>query len=125
MSDPREFDRNPNLPRDGYVDSSADAGAGSSGWIIAGVVAVVLLGLAAYSYRDTEIASSSSTPPTTMGQGTRAPVPSTPPATPVAPAPAPKADPAPLRRRSSRSSSANRFSMLAARSSADCPGGPF
>jgi hypothetical protein len=88
MSDPREFDRNPNLPRDGY----ADAGAGSSGWIIAGVVAVVLLGLAAYSYRDTETASSS-TPPTTMGQSTRAPVPSTPPATPVAPSP--KADPAP------------------------------
>ncbi len=93
MSDPREFDRNPNMPREGYVDRSADAGAGSSGWIIAGVVAVVLLGLAAYSYRDTERASSSSTPPTTMGQSTRAPVPDTPPATPVAPAP--KATPAP------------------------------
>jgi hypothetical protein len=92
MSDPREFDRNPNLPRDGYVDRPAGAMEGSSGWIIAGVVAVVLLGLAAYSYRDTEIASST-TPPTTMGQGTRAPVPSTPPATPVAPAP--KVDPAP------------------------------
>jgi hypothetical protein len=84
MSDPREFDRNPNLPRDGYVDRR---GEGSSGWIIAGVVAVVLLGLAAYSYRDTQITSSSSTPPSTMGQNTRAPVPSTPPATPVAPAP--------------------------------------
>jgi hypothetical protein len=90
MSDPREFDRNPNLPRDAYVDRSD--GAGSSGWIIAGVVAVVLLGLAAYSYRDTEIASST-TPPSTMGQSTRAPVPNTLPATPVAPAP--KADPAP------------------------------
>ena len=54
MSDPREFDRNPNLPRDGYVDRSAGAPGGSSGWIIAGVVAVVLLGLAAYSYRDTQ-----------------------------------------------------------------------
>jgi hypothetical protein len=84
MSDPREFDRNPNLPRDGYVNGR---GEGSSGWIIAGVVAVVLLGLAAYSYRDAQITSSSSTPPTTMGQSTRAPVPNTPPATPVAPAP--------------------------------------
>jgi hypothetical protein len=100
MSDPREFDRNPNMSRDGYVDRSVDRsdGAGSGGWIIAGVVAVVLLGLAAYSYRDTETASSSA-PPTTMGQSTRAPVPNTPPATPVAPAPksdpAPKADTAP------------------------------
>jgi hypothetical protein len=85
MSDPREFDRNPNLPRDAYVDTRA--GKGSAGWIIAGVVAVVLLGLAAYSYRDTQITSSSGTPPSTMGQSTRAPVPYTPPATPVAPAP--------------------------------------
>jgi hypothetical protein len=87
MSDPNQFDRSSNLPRDAYVDRRA--GEGSSGWIIAGVVAVVLLGLAAYSYRDTQITSSSGTPPSTMGQSTPAPgpVPKTPPATPVAPAP--------------------------------------
>ena len=53
----------------------------SSGWIIAGVVAVVLLGLAAYSYRDTESDFSVEHARDDLGQGMRAPVPSTPPAT--------------------------------------------
>jgi hypothetical protein len=87
MSDPREFERDPNLPRNRYVESSQST---SSGWIIAAVVAVALLGLAAYSYRDgTEV--SSNPPETTAGQGTRAPVPSASPAAPVAPAPRPQA----------------------------------
>jgi hypothetical protein len=84
MSDPRDFDRNPNLPPNGYV--GRQSGDNSSAWIIAAVVAVVLLGLAAYSYRDTQIASSSDAPATTSGQSMRAPVPKTLPATPVAPA---------------------------------------
>ncbi|HEY4405040.1 MAG TPA: hypothetical protein VGN55_10320 [Xanthobacteraceae bacterium] len=86
MSDPREFERDPNLSRNAYVGRQSD-GEGSSGWIIAGVVAVVLLGLAAYSYRDTQVISATNPPATTSGQNMRAPVPNTPPATPVAPAP--------------------------------------
>jgi len=81
MSDPREFERDPTLSRNRYVDSQASR---SSGWIIAAVIAVVLVGLAAYSYRDTQVTSNA--PETTSGQTMRAPVPSTPPATPVAPA---------------------------------------
>jgi hypothetical protein len=90
VSDPREFERDPNLSRTGYVGRQSDAGDSSSGWIIAGVVAVVLLGLAAYSYRDTQVISATNPPATTSGQSMRAPVPSTPPATPVAPAPRPE-----------------------------------
>ena len=84
MSDPREFERDPNLPRNRYVESSEGT---SSGWIIAAVVAIALLGLAAYSYRGAEVSSSGTAPETTTGQNTRAPVPTTPPAAPVAPAP--------------------------------------
>jgi hypothetical protein len=90
MSDPRDFERNPTPPdfeRDlapnRYLGRDSSVG-GSSGWIIAVVIAVVLVGVAAYSYRDTQV--SSNTPETTSGQSTRAPVPSTPPAAPVAPA---------------------------------------
>jgi hypothetical protein len=83
MSDPREFERDQNLSRDSYVGRQSGVSE-SSGWIIAGVIAVVLLGLAAFSYRDAQMTSSGA-PETTSGQGTRAPVPSTPPATPVAP----------------------------------------
>jgi hypothetical protein len=91
MSDPRprEFERDPNLqpdpnlPRNRYVESSGSNGAG---WLIAAVIAVALLGFAAYSFRGTEV-SSLSQPDTTAGQGMRAPVPTTPPAAPVAPAP--------------------------------------
>jgi hypothetical protein len=90
MSDPRprEFERDPNLqrdpnlPRNRYVESSGSNGAG---WLIAAVIAVALLGFAAYSFRGTEV-SSLSQPDTTAGQGMRAPVPTTPPAAPVAPA---------------------------------------
>jgi hypothetical protein len=81
LAGPRDFERDPNLARERYVEQQS-AGA-SSGWIVAAVIAVVLLGLAAYSYRGTQV--SSTTPETTTGQSTRAPVPSTPPASPMAP----------------------------------------
>jgi hypothetical protein len=86
MSDPREFDRDPNLSRNRYAGSRS---SDSSGWIVAGVIVVILLGVAAYSYRGAQM-TSSSPPATTSGQSTRAPVPSTPPATPVAPAQPPQ-----------------------------------
>jgi hypothetical protein len=90
MSDPREFERDPDLSRGRNIGRQSGTSDGS-GWIIAGVIVVVLLGVAAYSYHDTQV-SSSSAPETTMGQGTRAPVPRTSPNTaPTAPAaPAPK-----------------------------------
>jgi hypothetical protein len=85
MSDPREFERDPNLSGNRYV-SRQSSRAESSAWIIAGVIVVILLGLAAYSYTGggTQV-SSSGTPETTSGQSTRAPVPNTPPAVPVVP----------------------------------------
>jgi hypothetical protein len=82
MSDPREFERDPNLSGR-YV--SRDSRPNSTGWIIVAVVAVALLGFVAYSHRGTEV-TSANPPETTSGQGMRAPVPNTPPATPVAPA---------------------------------------
>jgi hypothetical protein len=90
MSDPREFERDPDLSRSRNIGRQSGTGDGS-GWIIAGVIVVVLLGVAAYSYHDTQV-SSSSAPETTMGQGTRAPAPNSAPNTPSkAPAaPAPK-----------------------------------
>jgi hypothetical protein len=84
MSDPREIERDPNLPRNRYVGRNDN-----SGWIIAGVIVVILLGVAAFSYRGEQM-TSSSPPATTSGQSTRAPVPTTPPATPVAPAQPPQ-----------------------------------
>jgi len=84
MSDPRDFERDPNMSRNRYVGRQSGAGD-NSGWIIAVVIAAVLLGLAAYSYRGKEMTSANA-PETTSGQSTRAPVPNTPPATPVAPA---------------------------------------
>jgi hypothetical protein len=86
MSDSREFERDPNLPRNRYLDSPS-GGNSSSGWIVAGVVAVILLGLVAYGYRGTQ---TTSTPPATVGESTRAPVPTTPLTTPVAPTPQPQ-----------------------------------
>jgi hypothetical protein len=80
MSDPREFERDPNLSGR-YVSSRPN----NTGWIIVAVVAVALLGFVAYSHRGTEV-TSANPPETTSGQGMRAPVPNTPPATPVAPA---------------------------------------
>jgi hypothetical protein len=82
MSDPREFERDPHLSGR-YV--GRDRTRSTAGWIIAAVVAVALLGLVAYGYRGTEV-TSANPPGTTTGQGMRAPVPNTPPATPVAPA---------------------------------------
>jgi hypothetical protein len=84
MSDPRDFERDPNLSRNRYVGRQSGA-ADNSGWIIAVVIAAVLLGLAAYSYRGKQMTSANA-PGTTSGQSTPAPVPKTPPATPVAPA---------------------------------------
>jgi hypothetical protein len=86
MSDPRDFERNPNVAPNHEVGRESSEGI-SSGWIVALVIAVVLVGVAAYSYHDTQV--SSNAPETTSGQGTRAPVPSTPPAAPVTPAPRP------------------------------------
>jgi hypothetical protein len=85
MSDPREFERDPGLSRNRYVGRQSSVGE-SSAWIIAGVIVVILLGLAAYSYNGGKQMTSSGTPETTSGQSTRAPIPSTPPAVPVVPA---------------------------------------
>jgi len=87
MSDPREFERDPNLSGNRYVGRQS-GGHESSAWIVAGVIVVILLGLAAYRYSGggTQV-SSSGTSETTSGQSTRAPAPNTPPAAPVAPAP--------------------------------------
>jgi hypothetical protein len=86
MSDPRDFDRDPNLSRNNYVGRQS---GDSSAWIVGGAIALILLGLAAYSYRSTEMTSSTA-PATTSGQNTRAPVPTTPLTAPVAPAPQPQ-----------------------------------
>ena len=82
MSDPREFERDPNLSAR-YVGRTGTTN--NSGWIIAVIIAVALLGLAAYSYRGRQV-TAANPPETTSGQGMRAPVPNTPPTTPVAPA---------------------------------------
>jgi hypothetical protein len=87
MSDPRDFERDPGLSGNRDLGRQPGGGDSSSGWIIAAVIAVALLGLAAYSYRDTQDVAATNTPATTTGQSTRAPVPTTPPAAPVAPAP--------------------------------------
>jgi cytoskeletal protein RodZ len=79
MSDRREIERDPNLSRNRYVGRNDN-----SGWIVAGVIVVILLGVAAFSYRGVQM-TSSSPPATTSGQSTRAPVPTTLPTTPVAP----------------------------------------
>jgi hypothetical protein len=83
MSDPRDFEGDPNLARGRYIERQS---SGSSGWIIAAVIVVIVLGLAACSYRGSPEVSSGS-PETTSGQSTHAPVPDTPPSAPVAPAP--------------------------------------
>ena len=85
MSDPREFERDPNQSGNRYVGRQS-GGSVSSAWIIAGVIVVILLGLAAFSYKDGAQMTSSGPPETTSGQGTRAPAPNTPPAVPVVPA---------------------------------------
>lgn len=85
MSDPRDLEGDPNLPRSRDVGrQSTTQGAG---WIIAAVVAAIVLGMAAYSIRGGRI-SASNEPATTSGQSTRAPVPVNPPP-PVTQAPAP------------------------------------
>jgi hypothetical protein len=91
MSDPREFERDPSQSGNRYLGRQS-GGRDSSAWIISAVIVMILLGLAAYSYREsgTQV-TTSGTPGTTSGQSNsgqsgRAPVPSTPPAAPVAPA---------------------------------------
>jgi hypothetical protein len=91
MSDPREFDRDPNLSRNAYLGRQS---GDSSAWIVGAVIVLILLGLAAYSYRSTEMTSSNA-PATTSGQNMRAPVPTAPLTAPVAPAPRPQT-PAPV-----------------------------
>jgi hypothetical protein len=91
MSDPREFDRDPNLSRNAYLGRQS---GDSSAWIVGAVIVLILLGLAAYSYRSSEMTSSTA-PATTSGQNMRAPVPTAPLTAPVAPAPRPQA-PAPV-----------------------------
>lgn len=86
MSDPRDYEHEPNLAGNRYLGRESSDRA-SPGWLIAAVIAVILVGVAAYGFRDTRMSSNS--PETTSGQSTRAPVPSTPPAAPVAPAPRP------------------------------------
>jgi hypothetical protein len=84
MSDPRDFERDPNLSGNRYVGRQSGSSE-SSAWIIAGVIVVVLLGLAAYSYNGGSQMTSAGKPETTSGQSTRSPVPNTPPAAPVVP----------------------------------------
>jgi hypothetical protein len=85
MSDPREFERDPNLSGNRYVGRQSGSSE-SSAWIVGGVIVAILLGLAAYSLNGGTQMTSSGTPETTSGQSTRAPVPNTPPAAPVVPA---------------------------------------
>jgi hypothetical protein len=95
MSDPRDFERDPSLSGKRYVGKQS-TGAESSAWIIAGVIVVILLGLAAFSYKGGTQMTSSGTPGTTSGQSTRTSAPATPPG---APATAPAAPAAPAQPR--------------------------
>jgi len=86
MSDPRDFEGDPNLSRNRYVGrQSTSQGAG---WIIAAVIAAIVLGVAAYSMRNSGQRSAANAPESTSGQSTPAPVPSNPPP-PAMQAPAP------------------------------------
>ena len=93
MSDPRQFERDPNLCRDPYGNRPSGM-TDYSGWIVGGIIGIILLGLIAYSVQRTD-ETASNTPPTTSGQTTRAPEPAAPPSTtipitpPVTPTPAP------------------------------------
>jgi len=75
-----------NWPQRRYVGrQNTSQGAG---WIIAAVIAAIVLGVAAYSMRSGGQMSAANKPETTSGQGTPAPVPSNPPP-PATQAPAP------------------------------------
>jgi hypothetical protein len=101
MSDPRferepnRYPNDPNLPPNQYVNDpnrrptpfanrESTAGPGSL-WIGMIIALVVVAAIAAYSYRGNMTASNTPATTTTSGQATRTPVPTTPPATPVAP----------------------------------------
>ena len=77
MSDPRS-DRDPNFRDDRRYETASDSG--STLWISLIVAVVVILGIAAYTYRDRLTASNSGNS-TTTGQSMRPQSP----ATPVAP----------------------------------------
>ena len=72
MSDPRDFEGDPNLSRNRYVGRQSQG----AGWIIAAVIAAIVLGVAAYSMRSGGQMSAANKPETTSGQSTPAPVPS-------------------------------------------------
>jgi hypothetical protein len=82
MSDPR-YDRDPNRRPTPYANRESTAGAGSI-WVAAIVAILVIAGIAAYSYKNSQTASNPSA--TTSGESTRAPVSA--PSASVPPAPA-------------------------------------
>ena len=89
MSDPRQFERDPNISRNRYSDNRSSL-ADTSVWIA--VIAAVLVVFGAVAYYGGSPESNSTG--TTSGQGTRAPATGAPPATttpttpPAMPAPA-------------------------------------
>jgi flagellar basal body-associated protein FliL len=74
MSDPRS-DRDPNFRDNGRYETASDSG--STLWISLIVAVVVILGFAAYTYRD-QLTASSSGNSTTAGQSMRPQAPATP-----------------------------------------------
>jgi hypothetical protein len=79
---PNQYAADPNRRPTPYANRESTPGPGSL-WMAMIIAIVVVAGIAAYSYRGNMTASN--TPATTSGQATRAPVPTTPPATPAAP----------------------------------------
>src|SRR6266480_425312 len=77
MSDPRQFERDPNLRRDTYGNRQSGR-TDDSGWIVGVIVCIILLVLIAYSVQRTD-ETASNPPPPSSGQTTRAPEPATPP----------------------------------------------
>jgi hypothetical protein len=86
MSDPRFENRRP------YANRESTA-SGSLVWVAAIIGILVIVGIAAYSYRGSMTASNE--PETTTGQSTRAPISSPTSAPPASTEPAAPADPAP------------------------------
>jgi hypothetical protein len=89
MSEPR-YDRDPNRRDTPYANRESTAGSGSI-WVAAIVAILVIAGIAAYSYRGTQMASNP--PAANSGQSSRAPV-SAPPVSTAPASPAAPADPA-------------------------------
>jgi hypothetical protein len=89
MSDPRQFERDPNLSRNSYSDNRSSL-ADTSVWIVVIIAVLVVFGAINYYAGGSPGPNAAGT---TSGQSTRAPVPNAPPATTV-PA-TPPARPAP------------------------------